>query len=268
MHWKHNPLIYPPHLRARIKRRRGVGFGSHYVPWLKVREVPSKGTSAIIRGVSTGRPHHLLSELEATYFFLIERRSSTVDIREQWPILDLSRTLELCEQFGVRHAARNGYPEPFTIDLLITEQVDGILRYRAASVKSPEDASDPHVRLRLAVEHAWCQERGIPWTLVDTTRFNKTMLETLRFIRAWFRHRYVQDPSLEDRFVDQFSTAYAPNRPLSELLERLSKLLRQPMTVMQDAFRYCAWSNRIQPSLMHPLALDAPVVLRTDAFYV
>lgn len=267
MHWKPNPLLYPPHLRARIRRLRGVGWGSLYVPWLKVRDVPSKGTSAIIRGVSTGRPHHLLSELEAIYFFLIERRAATVDIREQWPILDIDRTLELCKRFGVRHTTRNGYPEPFTIDLLITERVGGEFRYRAASVKSPEDASDPLVRLRLAVEHAWCQDRGIPWTLVDTTRFNKTMLETLRFIRAWFRHMYVSESSMEDRLVDQFTAVYAPDRSLGEMLGKLSKLLRQPMTVIEDAFRYCAWSNRIQLSLMHSLALDAPVVLQRDTAY-
>lgn len=268
VHWKPNPLLYPPHLRPRVKRRRGVGSGALYVPWLKVRDVPSKGTSAIIRGVPTGRPHHLLSELEAIYFFLVERQASTVDIREQWPILDFDRTLELCERFGVRHAARNGYPEPFTIDLLITERVNGELRHRAASVKSPEDARDPLVRLRLAVEHAWCQERGIPWTLVDTTQFDKTMLETLRFMRAWFRHRYVSDSLLEDRFVNHFAATYTPSRPLGELLAKLSKLLRQPITVMEDAFRYCAWSNRIRPSLTHSLALDAPVVLRKDAVHV
>lgn len=112
VHWKPNPLLYPPHLRARIKRRRGVGLGSLYVPWLKVREVPSKGTSAIIRGIFTGRPHHLLSELEAIYFFLLERRSSTVDLREQWPILDFDRTLELCEQFGVRILREVGTQSP------------------------------------------------------------------------------------------------------------------------------------------------------------
>lgn len=151
---------------------------------------------------------------------------------------------------------------------MITERVNGELKYRAASVKSPEDALDPLVRLRLKVEHAWCQERGIPWTLVDTKRFNKTMLETLRFTRTWFRHRYVSDSSLEDRFVEQFFAAYSPNLPLCELLAKLSKLLRQPTTVMQDVFRYCAWTNRIQPSLEHPLALNAPVVLRTETVHV
>lgn len=160
--WKSDPLLYPPYLQSRITRSRGIGSGPRYVPWLKVRDVPSRGTSQVSQGVFSGRSHHLLSELEATYFFLLERRAGTAEIREQWPILDMDRTLELCARFGVRPRIRNGYPEPFTIDFLITERVDGQLRNRAASVKSPEDAQDPDTRLRLAVEHAWCQDHDIP----------------------------------------------------------------------------------------------------------
>ena len=218
MHWRPEPLLYPPYLRARIGRCRGIGSGPHYVPWLKVRDVPSRGTSVVSRGVFSGRCHHLLSELEAIYFYLLERRPDTVEIREQWPILDIDRTLELCARFGVRPRLRNGYPEPFTIDFLVTERVDGQLTHRAASVKSPEDARDPGTRLRLAVEHAWCQDRGIPWTLVNTQRFDKTMLENLRFLRGWFRQQYAPDAALEDRFVAQFAAHHAPNRLLSEVL--------------------------------------------------
>lgn len=264
MHWRPDPLLYPPYLRARIRRRRGIGSGPRYVPWLKARDVPSRGTSVVSRGVFSGRPHHLLSELEAIYFYLLERRAGTVEIREQWPILDMDRTLELCAKFGVRPRMRNGYPEPFTIDFLVTERVDGRLTHRAASVKSPEDARDPGTRLRLAVEHAWCQDRGIPWTLVNTQRFDKTMLETLRFMRGWFRHQYAPDAALEDRFVAQFAAHHAPNRLLSEVLARVSGSLRQPIATVEDAFRYCAWSGPIQPSLAHPLAMDAPVVLKKD----
>lgn len=263
MHWKPDPLLYPPYLRTRIKRHRGVCQDSVYVPWLKVRDVPSRGTSLVSKGILSGRSHHLLSELEAIYFFLVERRATTVDIREQWPILDIDRTLELCSEYGVRHALRKGFPEPFTIDFLITERINGELKYRAASVKSPNDARDPRVRQRLAVEHAWCRDREIPWTLVDTTRFNKTMLENLRFQRAWFRHRYSPDPLLESRFLEQFQAAHTPNRPLKELMAQLSKSLRQPSAVVEDMFRYCAWFNRIETSLFHPLALNHPVVLQT-----
>lgn len=264
VHWKPDPLLYPPYLRARIRRRRGIGSGPRYVPWLKVREVPSRGTSMVSRGVFSGRSHHLLSELEAIYFFLLERRAGTVEIREQWPILDIDRTLELCARFGVRPRMRNGYPEPFTIDFLISEQVDGQLTHRAASVKSPEDARDPETRLRLAVEHAWCQDRGIPWTLVETLRFDKTMLETLRFMRGWFRHQYSPDVAKEDLFLAQFAAHHAPSRLLSEVLARVARSLRQPVSAVEDAFRYCSWSGRIQPSLSHRLALDAPFIMTKD----
>lgn len=264
MYWRPDPLLYPPYLRARVRRCRGIGSGPSYVPWLKVRDVPSRGTSVVSRGVFSGRAHHLLSELEAIYFYLLERRASTVEIREQWPILDMDRTLELCAMFGVRPRMRNGYPEPFTIDFLVTERVDGRLTHRAASVKSTEDARDPDIRLRLAVEHAWCHERGIPWTLVNTQQFDKTMLEALRFMRSWFRHQYAPDAAVDQRFVAQFAANHTPNRLLSEVLVRVSRSLRQPIATVEDVFRYCAWSGSILPSLAHPLAMDAPVVLMTD----
>lgn len=265
MKWQPNLRLYPPYLRTRIRRRRGIGQGRTYVPWLKARDVPSRGTSSIVKGIHDGRAHHMLSELEAIYFFLMERRASTVEIREQWPILDIDRTLELCAKLGVSHGFRKGFPEPFTIDFLITERINGELKYRAASIKSPKDARDPQVRQRLAVEHAWCREHGIPWTLVDTTSFDKTVLENLRFMRTWYRHRYVPDPSLESRFLRQFRAEYAPNILLKELISRLSKSLRQTRAVVGDMFRYCTWHNHIETSLFQPLTLNSPVVLRTAA---
>src|SRR5579859_517756 len=153
MHWKPKPELYPPYLRRRIARGRGVREGTSYVPWLKVRDVPSKGTSSVVSGIVVDRTHHLLSALEATYFYLIERRPQTVDILEQWPILDIDGTLKLTQLRGVRHPFKGPYPEPFTIDLLIAERTATGLHYRAASIKSPEDANDSDVRRRLAVEH-------------------------------------------------------------------------------------------------------------------
>lgn len=82
------------------------------------------------------RPHHMLSELETTYFFLLERKASVVDIREQWPILHIDRTLELCAEQGASHKFRGAYPEPFTIDFVVTEEVDGKIFHRAASIKT------------------------------------------------------------------------------------------------------------------------------------
>ena len=260
MYWKSNPLLYPPHLRTRIRSGRGVGQGLSYSSWLKLRDVPSRGTSSSVLGVKVRRKYRLLSELETTYYFLAERKPSFVDIQEQWPILDLDRTLELCAEYGVRHSYRGRFPEPFTIDFLITESIDGKLHYSAKSIKTAEDAADPKVRLRLMIEHIWCREHGIAWTLIDTSEFSKEMLSNLRFMRAWFRNHYEPDLNSVERFSQQFQLSYGTNIPLNELIQRAAKPLRLAEDVAKDIFRYCAWSDRIAVSLIHPLALNRPLV--------
>lgn len=262
MHWKPNPELYPPYLRSKIKRGRGVCAGIAYKPWLKIRDVPSRGTSSSVKGILVPRSYNCLSEIETIYFYLMERRASTVDIQEQWPILDIDRTLELCAEYGIRHNYRSSNPEPFTIDFLITSKnAQNELNVRAASIKTPDDASNPDIRARLLIEYVWCHERGIPWTLVDTSQFNKTMLANLRFMRTWYRHRYVSNPEIETRFTKSFHLAYRRNILLEELIQHTSKILRLSSDTALDIFRYCAWSNLIDISLQHPLALDKPLVL-------
>lgn len=205
--------------------------------------------------------------MEATYFFLIERKATTIDIQEGWPILDIKRTLELCRDLGVRHPYRGHYPAPFTIDFLITELINGQIKCRAASIKTPEDAAKEHVRRRLKVEDHWCRERGILWALVDTSGFNKTLLSTLRFMCAWFQHRYEPNEENESRFTPQFRACYARNVPLTLLLQKTAKALRVSDALAQDTFRYCAWKNPIAVSFQYPLSFHMPLVLQSSEIH-
>lgn len=267
MHWKTDPNLYHPFLRSRIRRRRGVGFGKEYVPWLKIRDVPSRGTSSVVSGIHIRRPYHLLSELEAIYFFLIERRSSIIDIQEQWPILDVDQTLTLCALSGVQHRYRGQYPEPFTIDFLITEEIEGQIKCRAASIKTHADAVDPKIRQRLAIEFAWCRERGVPWTLVDTSKFDRTLLANLRFLRAWFTNRYKPCSEGTELFAQYFERYYRTNVPLNELIQQAAHGLQLSESLAVNTFLYSAWSDRITVSLQYPLSLALPLILRRDVHH-
>jgi hypothetical protein len=111
--WARDPSRYPPYLRTRIRGGFGLGEGASYKPWLRIRDVPSQGTSASPTGIRITREFQLLSSLEETYYFLLERDPHVVDIREQFPILDLSATMRLCAQHGVEHTFRKGHPDPF-----------------------------------------------------------------------------------------------------------------------------------------------------------
>lgn len=267
MYWKPNHKLYPLYLKARIQRGKGVGQGVEYKPWLRIRDVPSTGTSSSISGIINSRPHILLSELETIYFYLVERKISTLDIQEQWPILDIDRTLELCAEYGVRHAFKGFNPEPFTIDFLITyKNSENKTTVCAASIKTPEDAINPHIRQRLLIEYLWCKEKGINWTLIDTTRFTKTILENLRFMRTWHRHRYLPNPLNEALFLKQFHFTNTKNIILIEIIQEISKKLRISKDLTLDTFRYLAWFDHIKMSLDYSIALDKPIVLRRSNF--
>lgn len=267
MHWKPDHKLYPPYLKTRIQRGKGVRQGVQYKPWFKIRDVPSTGTSSSISGIINQRPHNLLSELETIYFYLIERQNSTVDIQEQWPILDIDRTLELCAENGVRHTFRGSNPEPFTIDFLITSKNEqDQLVVRAASIKTPEDANNPLIRQRLIIEYLWCKERGIEWKLIDTTGFTKTVLENLRFMRSWYRHRYSPNQKIEALFIQYFNFYYGKNIILSEINNHISKKMRITADQALDIFRYCTWFNLIEISLEHSLALDKPIILKSSNY--
>ena len=106
------------------------------------------------------------------------------------------------------------------------------------AIKTAEDAADPKVRLRLMIEHIWCREHGIAWTLIDTSEFSKEMLSNLRFMRAWFRNHYEPDLNSVERFSQQFQLSYGTNIPLNELIQRAAKPLRLAEDVAKDIFRY------------------------------
>ncbi|MBI1891247.1 MAG: Tn7 transposase TnsA N-terminal domain-containing protein [Burkholderiales bacterium] len=218
----------------------------------------------MVKGIRIDRPYHLLSEYECSYFYLLERNPRVVDIREQWPILDVNGTIELCAQANLSHKNRGIYPEPYTIDFLITERIGEELLYRAASIKSPQDAKDPEVRKKLAVEYNWCKRRGIPWTLVDTSKFNKQLLDTLRFIRAWFKNRFEPNAGAVSRFAECFLEHYRPNILLAELIAESAKRLALRKNVAEDTFRYCAWSGYIPISMAHQIKLNRPLVLTKE----
>jgi hypothetical protein len=59
-------------IEKRLKKGRGQGREADYDPWLHVQDVPSQGLTSRIKGWKTGRTHHLLSELEANYFYMLE----------------------------------------------------------------------------------------------------------------------------------------------------------------------------------------------------
>ncbi|WP_179106821.1 TnsA endonuclease N-terminal domain-containing protein [Variovorax sp. KK3] len=260
MDWPHDPSLYPTYLRPRVRRGFGLGEGAAYQPWIRVRDFGSKGTCSNFKGVKIRRPFHFLSSLEATNYLLLERDPDVLDIREQYPILDLKSTLQLCAQHKIKHGKRSGFPEPFTIDFMVTRREAYGTSIQAQSIKSAADRRLPKVQERLNIEYQWCKEVGVPWACVETEDFTKQLLRNLRFIRRWFVDRYDPNEESAQRFADAFARSYQLGTPLTELIRMAGSRCCYRHTA-ENLFQYCAWTNLLKVDLRRPISLNHSVVL-------
>jgi hypothetical protein len=154
-----------------------------------------------------------------TYLLLLERVPEIVDVRESWPILDINSTLRLCSEFGVSHPKHDIFPEPISLDFLITETASEGVTFRAvALVENPARITVRNQRLK-QVAQQWCDEHGIGWSLVGTSALDRTVLDSLRFIRGWYRHRVAPDSEIAFKFAKLFMDHYQNNLVLSEVVD-------------------------------------------------
>ncbi|WP_235376446.1 TnsA endonuclease N-terminal domain-containing protein, partial [Pseudomonas nitroreducens] len=124
-------LVTQEKIDKRIAAGDGQGVREDYVPWIKIRSFPSRGTSHIVPGVKVHRAHHLLSNAEYHYHVLLEHDRSIIDIREQFPLHPAAETHATASSPRIRPPLYPGttVPQVLTTDSLIT-QADGMGKER------------------------------------------------------------------------------------------------------------------------------------------
>ncbi len=84
-----------------LKEKRGEGVRDKYSPWITVRDFPSTGRVSRARGWKTNRLHHLFSDHETRLFYILEWSDVVIDIREQFPLLDIELAQKISTDIGV-----------------------------------------------------------------------------------------------------------------------------------------------------------------------
>ncbi len=254
MHWSPVPSNYAPYLRQKVKQGRGIGVRQSYKPWYTIREGPMAGTLGMPQGIRTGRRHDLRTQHQRAYFFNQERRREFSDFLELFPILTIAETLELCGSAGIEHPYKGPTPEPFVIDCVIAQIVDGVERYEARDFLTADPA-------HLQVKQAWCQRRGIPWCAIDPAPLTREVLNSLIYVRGWFRHKFNPANSDAEMVAAVFHSVYKPHLTLKEIEEIVASRTRQDGQLVHNKLLYAMWANLIPIDIRHPITLNMPVVL-------
>jgi hypothetical protein len=171
----------------------GTGRCEDYKPWLLIQDFASKGRCHRIKGMKTGRVHHLFSDLEANGFHSYDFDPNVIDIREQYPLFPVEETIEIAEHLGVKHPTDPATRQliVMTTDFLLTIREGGGLSYLARSFKYKKDLEDLRARTRtlekLEIERRYWKARGIDWGLVRECDIDMVLVRNVKWVRPYYR---------------------------------------------------------------------------------
>lgn len=168
-----------------IKEGRGEGRGKDYKPWLTVRDVPSRGLSTRDKGWTTGRVHHVLSNLELEYFYTLDWNADVTDIREQYP-LPIDETLEIANRLGIKHPFVKRYNEyaVMTTDFLIDSVLIDSPVLLARSIKPGSDLLSKRTLEKIMIEQLYWKERGVDFKVVTEKQIQRNLAWNVSFIHS------------------------------------------------------------------------------------
>nr|WP_314898645.1 TnsA endonuclease N-terminal domain-containing protein [uncultured Deefgea sp.] len=237
-----------------IKQGYGQGEGIDYKPWLRVRDVPSRGRSHIVSGCKIDRAHHLLSDIEFAYFLSLEFSEQIVDIREQYPILEIEQTKAIAKNLGIKYPNYPGTNVPFifSTDFLITYLGDDGLPHLAARSVKEETALIPSENLewtlvKLEIERIYWKSKGVSWLLVTNKTINPVISHNLTWLRSGIRlDRQLNDKKLHQLFIEAFTHLNGSDRKLQSIIKSTSTAIHLNYKDGVLIFKHLVWNKAIR----------------------
>jgi hypothetical protein len=235
----------------RFRENRGVGIGEEYVPWILTTDFSPTSTKFRIPGIKTNRLHHALSLLEARIFYCVELKPEVIEIREQFPLLPLSETVEIAEFLGIHHPKNNGNYSVRTVDLFVLRKDCPI----AYSIKYKKDTEIKRNKEKFEIEKMFLARRGIElqfFTNEDLTRNAYKNADRIRCFSDRPKSKIPDDTLLH--FFQQYKEY--PDVNVKDLFQTLSNELNESYALLHHLFLHLVFKHRIRFDFNTALAFD------------
>jgi hypothetical protein len=237
--WNHS--IYEKYLRE----GRGQGIGADYNPWVHVQDFPSSGMVSRVSGTTTGRIHHLMSNLELSLFYLLDWSDDVLDIREQYPIADLTQAIEIAERAKIRYPydRKSGFPYVLTSDFYLdTKQGATVM-----SVKPSSELGKPRVREKLEIERRYWAMRDIQWNIMTENEINRVKAGNIEWLAqakdlSVFGLSEATQEACREYFLRHFC---ADQSPLSTLFKAVETVFGLVVGMGLNIFKHLVYWKRI-----------------------
>lgn len=263
---KRREILNESKIEKYINLGYGSGEGKEYKPWIEIQDFPSLGRVSRPFGWKANRIHHLLSDLEKKYFYMLEWSDMVVDIREQFPLFNRELAIEIAQEKGIKYPVFKGTDIPYiimTTDFMITIRTGtGQLNYIARTVKPSGDLEKKSVIEKYEIERSYWEKKGIDWGLVTENEINDNLASIIEWIHLCYRY---DDLEFNDKtyFTDLVNVLvnrlYKVDIPLSSLLSNLDfEYNAEPGTFLK-IFKHLVATKVIQIELLKKVNLKNSV---------
>jgi hypothetical protein len=183
-----------------IMKGRGQGVGVNYEPFIQAHDnkIASEGWLTRHKGWKSHRTHHTLSEHERKYLYYCEWLDGVTDIREQWPLLPIEKTIEISNSLGIKHAHLDGTPVVMTTDFRLTLETRRGEIDVVRTIKPREHLDERTLEL-FEIERIYFKEQGIDWCIITEDKIPQTLVKNVEWIAV---AKYLDSrPGLDEEFV-------------------------------------------------------------------
>lgn len=235
-----NQSIFEKYLRE----GRGQGEGPGYTPWIQIQDFASKGVVSRVKGRKAGRVHHLMSKNELAYFYLLDWSDYVLDIREQYPLLDLDCAIDSAAQAGIKYPtdAASGYPYVLTCDFMITT-AKGL---KARTIKLSSELSNSRTIEKLEIERRYWNEQGVDWKLVTESEISFQKAKNIEYLYAVYGLDDSYFASIPPAAIERLSCLYKETElPVSEISKAVEHEFHLCGGIGVMLFKYLAFNNII-----------------------
>ncbi|WP_391560716.1 TnsA endonuclease N-terminal domain-containing protein [Robertmurraya sp.] len=245
-------------IERRIKEGRGKGQFSEYKPWLTIHDVASLGVVTRILGWKSGRIHHFLSEhYELAHFLQMEWAENVIDVREQFPLLPLEKTLFIAETLGIKHPRdpKSQHPVVMTTDMLITVKSKEGIEFQAHSIK-PSNKLTKRVVEKLEVERRFFEDNGVKWKLITEKEINYNLVKNIRWLHS--AKTLYGMPHLTEQLIDEvepqlLSALQTEEKACAKITVDQDRRLELPLGTCMFVLKHLIANRRWRVDMLKPI---------------
>ncbi|EGD49572.1 TnsA endonuclease [Ruminiclostridium papyrosolvens DSM 2782] len=246
-----------------INEGRGQGTGAEYKPWLTINDYPSMGRVSRILGWKTGRVHHLFTDLQARYFYLLEWADQVMDIRECFPLLNADEVIQ--NKAGLDFQCfcdkKTGTPYVLQTTFLITlRTINGKEQIIARTVKAQSELEKRLTLESLEIQRRYWDAKGIDWGVITNKDIPVSAAKNIEWLHS---SKNLEDRGLDTDAAEQIGALlqeeiYQNPMQLRKVLQDFEKENLLEAGTALAVFKYLLANKRLKINITEAINLNLP----------